>query len=1139
MQTVLRVSTKTLFGDDGRVGVNTNDAALDRNFVVQGTSRFSGNVLIESDLNVDGGDIKSTASDFNFLSTTDTDGTVTIASNATKVNIGTVGSTVDNLVTSELNLGTVVDSSVSKVNIGGGYDNVAVTGNSLTTLRTRFTEVFGDIDFGTSNVGIGSETDVTSSSRTVNLLSNSGGPSIVNFARNAAEVNISGQGGTTTINNGLNVAASSKFDASIQLCGGLQSFSFKGYRGRMQSVLTTHGSGANPDGTFTPNVDLLNVANLTQGQDGYNIADFAGGSDWGSTAYQAARTITVNGVNQTLHELTGDEYYLPLKYSTLRSNGLPYISAGDIVLLDSPTDGAWNAETAHPEFLEVVSVETNASPYYLIVKRKPFGNISGTVANHPDEDAQSIPPYYPHVYKVNVQYDATWIDVPVTTDNENITDIYLAEFGGSLTSNVDYIIVGRDEETNSGEIIKVGDPIQQNPYQFRVSDGTDCDNTLKDVFTVDSTNGDTYVKGNLQIDSSISILGGCGRNPRTFYGDILDDDQALYEYIGNITNEDIAKIKIGDTVEVDTLGIVKNSIVVEIDDYQNQSENRIRVSPALAADQAETNILFTLSESEKFVIEDGLSNPSLFFDTCTSDLSIGNQIRRFKVSRLLQTDTLSSETAAETSARYANSISDIRVMSYITDPRVYNGGKEALLSAIPLVPDGYDDDTVMALPVYDFGDPAVGEFEVGDMVMIFPSSTTVGDNQLPIADGRFEIGKVFNIDRVNNYLLVYRDQEGTVKNDLTNNPYPIDSIVFKINKHVESSNLLDMQQRSSDQGDFLSIIIDKGYVVQQRQDYPNYIRLLDVSKLDTATTDTENNEFFYVDSNLVGKEHTVGMYEDEIQGIAGFRNGSLEVHGDITAIGGNITLYDSVKQTKLLEFTNDKGHADHGGNLRIEASVTTFGALTVNPGECPELGGGCSPLFQVRPSGQAQVKSSLVIEGVPTPTPTADDRRLWIDNLGINGLHEFAINADRSIDSFGINNFYTSSGGRHARYLTDGSDDLNLISNITYFVYVQGDLLVCYLPEDAQTGDQISIIEVGGNLGYNTMLVIRAGINKRIQGDDTGTTIGMPGTTPYSGGELVVQTPNAAFTLVYLGDSDSNNNLVNPPGVRGWWLKEV
>ena len=70
------------------------------------------------------------------------------------------------------------------------------------------------------------------------------------------------------------------------------------------------------------------------------------------------------------------------------------------------------------------------------------------------------------------------------------------------------------------------------------------------------------------------------------------------------------------------------------------------------------------------------------------------------------------------------------------------------------------------------------------------------------------------------------------------------------------------------------------------------------------------------------------------------------------------------------------------------------------------------------------------------------------------------------------------------------------------------------------------------------MLILRAS-GDSIQGDNTGTTIGMPGTTPYSGGELVVQTPNAAFTLIYLGASDSNGNTVSPQSVQGWWLKEV
>ena len=74
---------------------------------------------------------------------------------------------------------------------------------------------------------------------------------------------------------------------------------------------------------------------------------------------------------------------------------------------------------------------------------------------------------------------------------------------------------------------------------------------------------------------------------------------------------------------------------------------------------------------------------------------------------------------------------------------------------------------------------------------------------------------------------------------------------------------------------------------------------------------------------------------------------------------------------------------------------------------------------------------------------------------------------------------------------------------------------------------------------YDTSLVIRAsGTQVRVQGDSTGTTIGIGGTTPYASGELVVQTPNAAFTLIYIGSTDSQGTIVSS-SVTGWWLKEV
>ena len=79
----LRVATSdpasggSTYQSGGRVGINTTiggaaDKELDRNLVVIGDARITGNTLIEDDLSVDGGDINSTAETFNFLNT-DTD----------------------------------------------------------------------------------------------------------------------------------------------------------------------------------------------------------------------------------------------------------------------------------------------------------------------------------------------------------------------------------------------------------------------------------------------------------------------------------------------------------------------------------------------------------------------------------------------------------------------------------------------------------------------------------------------------------------------------------------------------------------------------------------------------------------------------------------------------------------------------------------------------------------------------------------------------------------------------------------------------------------------------------------------------------------------------------------------------------
>jgi hypothetical protein len=95
-------------------------------------------------------------------------------------------------------------------------------------------------------------------------------------------------------------------------------------------------------------------------------------------------------------------------------------------------------------------------------------------------------------------------------------------------------------------------------------------------------------------------------------------------------------------------------------------------------------------------------------------------------------------------------------------------------------------------------------------------------------------------------------------------------------------------------------------------------------------------------------------------------------------------------------------------------------------------------------------------------------------------------------------------------------------------------------------GDMIRIIDISGSLSYNLSMVVRAPDNVKVQGEssNTGTTV-LPGIAPSTfvgyeaGGELVVQTPNAAFSLVYAGNATPDGGPGAPSSLVGWYLTDV
>ena len=165
---------------------------------------------------------------------------------------------------------------------------------------------------------------------------------------------------------------------------------------------------------------------------------------------------------------------------------------------------------------------------------------------------------------------------------------------------------------------------------------------------------------------------------------------------------------------------------------------------------------------------------------------------------------------------------------------------------------------------------------------------------------------------------------------------------------------------------------------------------------------------------------------------------------------------------------------------------------------------------------------------------------------------------DGSVDAFGITQYFTANGGRRWTYVaasptgTGQTTGNPLQPNNNYLLNLTtGGNMVLYLPTNVVTGDIIRFVELSGNLSYNTNLVIRAlDINNEavaIQGDKTGTRL-VSGSgsallpTAYDGGELIIQTRNAAFGLLYVGNTDAPNdaNAADiPSNLQGWWLVEL
>ena len=262
----------------------------------------------------------------------------------------------------------------------------------------------------------------------------------------------------------------------------------------------------------------------------------------------------------------------------------------------------------------------------------------------------------------------------------------------------------------------------------------------------------------------------------------------------------------------------------------------------------------------------------------------------------------------------------------------------------------------------------------------------------------------------------------------------------------------------------------------------------------------------------------------------------------ITLDSNDVPSVDDAEMALYINGSN--GNTEIAGSLSIDDDFNVYSGTTG-----VQFGAASTSKFQVDAqtgdtrigvSGSALGDGDLTVNGghvnivsTSTASPSATDYALNITNLGESANRNYRIRQDAAIDAFGQTQFYNKNGGRKWLFKNGNT---TCVSGCNYAVALTA-TTVFTLPDTAETGDIIRFVEVTGNLSYDVSLIVRAPTGTSINGDGTGTRAGNLATA-YAGGELIVQTRNAGFGLVYLGSEDGDGTAIGAT-YRGWWLIDI
>ena len=482
--------------------------------------------------------------------------------------------------------------------------------------------------------------------------------------------------------------------------------------------------------------------------------------------------------------------------------------------------------------------------------------------------------------------------------------------------------------------------------------------------------------------------------------------------------------------------------------------------------------------------------------------------------------------------------------------------------------------------------PAPDDFKIGDLLLIdrgHPQAVDSVDDQgnTVAADQQYseivQVTALINVtdptDTLGYRLGVKRGQDGTS----TRTDHPDESIIAKLDKSANASFItgfdldndgeLDTGNTSAGTAtadirigvaEFGGTLTTNDYLILDNTEIVKVAELISTDIQALRVTDGGNpaTEVFRVDSTTgntkLNGRLSVGQGFDKF--VVEGTNGNTDIAGTLTVNNTLKVRGATVEGVEFFRLTNG-GSTSITERTTLEVDTAT-GDLTINGGDIKIFGedGTTEKLTFENSSGDLTVTGTLSAVGDGTATFGGDitvtgDITINGGDLTVNsgGDEIFAVDDTGGMTIASIENYITRTGGRKWEYSAEQL--VQTEPNVNYFINASQNTVIKLPPlGDCLIGDMIRIIDIGGLLTYNMSMIVRAPSNVNVQGgtDNTGTAL-MSGVTGsgdlvndgFDGGELIVQTPYAAFTLVFAGSSTPGGQTAVPGGKVGWYIAEV